>query len=88
MDRARNTDALGVERSAFILALALLMGVPPERNYYHMAAFEPRMLDSNNGARTQGLGSGYSDYAKDCGCVGRVPRGQDQNECRVIYSAL
>ena len=25
------------------------------------------MLDSQNGGRSQGLGSGYSDYAKDCG---------------------
>jgi hypothetical protein len=31
------------------------------------AAFEPEMLDSTNNNRSSGLGSGMSDFAKDCG---------------------
>jgi hypothetical protein len=64
LDDASNTLDRANERSAFINALAVILGVPPESNYYHLAAFEPKMLDSNNGNRTQGLGSGMATYAK------------------------
>lgn len=57
------------ERSFFITALAVVLGLPPEQNYYHMAAFEPRMFDTDHPGRTAGLGSGLSDYAKDCGYI-------------------
>lgn len=60
LDPNRDSPDLGMERSAFILALAVILGVPRERNYYHMAAFEPGMLDSREAGRTQGLGSGHS----------------------------
>lgn len=63
LTEAEDTEGRATERSAFILALAVIVGIPPAKNYFHMAAFEPEMLDSQNGARSQGLGSGYS-------CVG------------------
>ena len=50
-------------------ALAVLLGVPAEKNYFYTTAMDPWNIDSNNPHRTKGLGSGFSDYAKDCGCV-------------------
>lgn len=41
--------------------------ISPLKPYPLQAAFEPEMLDSGNNGRTMGLGSGSSDYAKDCG---------------------
>jgi hypothetical protein len=69
LSAATNTIDRANERSAFINVLAVLMGVPPASNYYHLAAFEPHLLDSMNPNRTQGLGSGMSTYAKDCGYI-------------------
>ena len=59
LTEAEDTDSRAAERSAFILALVIIVGIPPDKNYFHMAAFEPAMLDSQNGQRSQGLGSGY-----------------------------
>ena len=59
MTEKADTGNTSKERSAFILALAIIVGLPPDLNYFHMAAFEPEMLDSENDNRSQGLGSGY-----------------------------
>lgn len=69
IDDTVNTVDRANERSFFITALAVVLGLPAELNYYHFAAFEPKMFETDRRGRTLGLGSGLSDFAKDCGYI-------------------
>jgi len=58
MTPAQNTPERVGERSAMVLVLAVLVGLPLGRNYYRNVALDPHVISANNPGRTMGLGSG------------------------------
>jgi hypothetical protein len=55
------SDWMISRRNCAVNAMALMLGSPPGRSYYHMVCFD------NRARQGFGLGSGYNLYPKDCG---------------------
>ena len=75
MTPAQNTPERVGERSAMVLVLAVLVGVPLGRNYYRNVALDPHVISANNPNRTMGLGSGAcgKEEVRLCGSDAESP---------------